>query len=50
LKNQEWWKNNTNFHNQIFDFFDQDISKPLDEKLFAPLFDHETLIVTEGWL
>ena len=50
LKNQEWWKNNRNFHNQIFDFFDQDISKPLDEKLFAPLLDHETLVVTEGWL
>ena len=47
LKNQEWWKNHRNFQKQIFDFFDQDISKPLDEKLFAPLLTHETLIVTE---
>jgi len=49
-KNQERWKNNRNFHDQIFEFYNQDISKPLDEKLFEPLLNHETFIVTEGWL
>ena len=34
----------------IFDFFEQDISKPLDQKLFPELLTHNTLIVTEGRL
>lgn len=49
-KNQERWENNHNFHDQIFEFYNQDISKPLDEELFQPLLNHETFIVTEGWL
>lgn len=50
LKNQERRKTSKYFQEKIFKIYEQDISKPLNTKNFQELLNHQTIIVTEGWL
>jgi hypothetical protein len=50
IKNEPRRKQSNYFQHKLFQFIEQDISKPLAPQKFSELLTHSTLIVTEGRL